>query len=372
MGKGDEKNMLKNQSLGDLLQQRNMSRRNFIKTCSALTGLLGMSPALLPDAITQANALPTAAKASVWKFAMISDTHDADMQHTQTGVTAYLPPIINYIIAEKPDLVLQTGDLITGAQTLPTSPAYKKFDMQYANYKKVTAPLAQANIPLYVMRGNHDFGLHNGDPSLYQAYMAGMAGSMPQNGPSGAKGLSYSFIHNNAKFIMIDQFVNTSAGIVTLPMDWLKTELQEKQGARHLFVLGHSPVFTPDTTASSKIAQFNLFDQASLQSQFWQLLTDNHVTAYISGHEHLYFRGQANGLPQIVLGNLGCISSYNPATVDKRLTNVFPTTAVPNTQGRPGYAIFTVDNDKNSISVTDYWLDQNNQKYVFDTFALPA
>lgn len=366
--------MTNNQSFRDLLQQRNLSRRRFIKTCATLTGLLGLSPAMLPDFIARANALPSpskgSVKASAWKFAMISDTHDADMQHTQTGVTAYLSPIISYIVAEHPDFVLQTGDLITGAQTLPTSSAYKQFDMQYANYKKVTAPLAQANIPLYVIRGNHDFGLHNGDPSLYQAYMAGIAGTMPQNGPSTAKGLSYSFIHNNAKFIMIDQFVNTSGGIVTLPMDWLKSELQNSQGVRHIFVMGHSPVYTPDTTASSKIAQFNLFDQASLQSQFWQLLTDNHATAYISGHEHLYFRGQANGIPQIVFGNLGCISSYNPATVDSRLTNVFPTTAVPNTQGRPGYAIFTVENGKNSVTATEYWLDQNNQKYVFDTFTL--
>lgn len=169
---------------------------------------------------------------------------------------------------------------------------------------------------------------------------------------------------------MIDQFVNTSNGIVTLPMDWIKSELQNNQGARQIFVMGHSPVYSPDTTASSKIAQFNLFDQSSLQSQFWQLLIDNHVTAYISGHEHLYFRGRANGLPQIVIGNLGCISSYNPATVDSRLTNVFPTTPVPNTQGRPGYIIFTVDDGKHLITATEYWLDQNNKKYIYDAFVL--
>jgi hypothetical protein len=362
--------MTNNQSFRDLLQQRNLSRRRFIQSCATLIGLLGFSSAMLPKDLVRAEAQPSASQSSIWKFAMISDTHDANMQHTQTGVTAYLPPIITYIVGERPDFVLQTGDLITGAQTLPTSPAYKQFDMQYATYKKVTSPLAQANIPLYVIRGNHDFGLHNGDPALAQSYMADIAATMPQNGPSGAKGLSYSFIHNNAKFIMIDQFVNTSSGIVTLPMDWIKSELQNHQGARHIFVMGHSPVYSPDTTASSKIAQFNLFAQSSLQSQFWQLLTDNHVTAYISGHEHLYFRGQANGIPQIVIGNLGCISSYNPATVDSRLSNVFPTTAVPNTQGRPGYIIFTVDDGTHSITATNYWLDQNNQKYVFDTFSL--
>ena len=169
---------------------------------------------------------------------------------------------------------------------------------------------------------------------------------------------------------MIDQYVNTSGGIVTLPMDWLKNELENSQGAEHIFVMGHSPAYTPDTTASSKIAQFNLFDQTNLRDQFWKLLTDKRVTAYVSGHEHLYFRGQANGLPQIVIGNLGCNSSYNPATVDSRLTNVFPVTPVPQSACRPGYSIFTVDDSKNSIAVTEYWLDQNNNKYVYDTYSL--
>jgi len=344
---------------------KRLSRRTFIQI-----GLSGAAMMAGGSLLHPVEAMLHSADAKTWKFAMISDTHDNDMLHTQTGVTAYLPPIISYIVAEHPDFVLQTGDLITGAQTLITSPAYKKFDMQYADFKQVTAPLVQANIPLFVIRGNHDYGLHNGDQALAQAYTANIANGMPQNGPPDAKGLSYSFIHNKIKFIMIDQFVNAANGIVTLPMDWITNELRNSQGAEHIFVMGHSPVFTPDTTASNKVAQFNLFDQATLQNQFWQLLTDNHVTAYVSGHEHLYFRGQANGIPQIVIGNLGCISSYNPANVDSRLTNVFPTSPVPNTQGRPGYIIFTVGGSKNSITATEYWLDQNNDKYVYDTYVL--
>jgi hypothetical protein len=359
-------------SLPDLLQQGNLSRRRFLKTCAALTGLLGLPLALPPDRVARAAALPGSSKAPVskspvWKFAMISDTHDADMQHTPTGVTPYLPPIIGYIVAEHPDFVLQTGDLITGAQTLPTSPAYKQFDMQYANYKKVTAPLAQANIPLYVIRGNHDYGLYNGEPALSQSYLAVIASIMPQNGPTAAKGLSYSFVHNNAKFIMIDQFVNTAAGIVTLPMDWLKTELQNTQGAHHVFVMGHSPVYSPDTTASSKMAQFNLFDQSALQSQFWQLLIDNHATAYISGHEHLYFRGGKWAAANRDR-NLGCISSYNPP-LSTAVEQCVPTTPVPNTQGARLCCIH-VDDGKRSITATEYWLDQNNQKHVYDTFTV--
>jgi hypothetical protein len=362
--------MASTQFLWELLQQRNLPRRRFIKTCAALTGLLGLSPVMLPEVIAQAETRLGTVNAQTWKFAMISDTHDSDMVGTKTGVTAYLTPIINYIVGEHPDFVLQTGDLITGAQTLITSPAFRRYDMQYTYYKQVTAPLSQANIPLFLIRGNHDYGLYNEEASLNTAYMADIASAMPNNGPPGAKGLSYSFIHRKIKFIMIDQYVNAANGVVTLPMDWINNELESGQGAEHIFVMGHSPAFTPDTTASSKIAQFNLFDQTNLRDQFWKLLTDHHVTAYISGHEHLYFRGKANGLPQIVIGDLGCISSYNPANVDKRLTGVFPTTAVPNTQGRPGYIIFTVDDGQNSIAATEYWLDGNNNKYVYDTFSL--
>lgn len=356
--------MADKQALWELLQQRKVPRRGFLKSCAALAGLLGMSAAPLPAVVARA------ATAQSWKFAMISDTHDSDMVSTKTGVTAYLPPIINYIVGEQPAFVLQTGDLITGAQTLMTSPAFRKYEMQYAYYKQVTVPLGRANIPLFVIRGNHDYGLHNEDAALNKAYMADIACAMPQNGPPEAKGLSYSFVHNKIKFIMLDQYVNAAKGIVTLPMEWLKSELQTRQGAEHGLVMGHSPAFTPDTTASSRIAQFNLFDQAGLRDQFWKLLTDSHVTAYISGHEHLYFRGKADGLLQIVIGNLGCSSSYNPATVDRRVTDVVPTAPVPQAACRPGYSIFTVDGGKNSIAVTEYWLDENNDRYVYDTFAL--
>jgi len=86
--------------------------------------------------------------------------------------------------------------------------------------------------------------------------------------------------------------------------------------------------------------------------------------------EHLYFRGRANGIPQIVIGDLGCISRYNPVTVDGRLTNVFPTTTVSTTHGRPGYVIFMVDDGKQLITATEYWLDQTNNKYAYATFPL--
>ena len=308
--------------------------------------------------------------AQTWKFAMISDTHDVDKAHTETGVTFHLAPIITYIIEEKPDFVLETGDLITGVLTKKSSQVYKKYDMQYANFQQVTAPFAQANIPLFVIRGNHDYGSFNEESAVTKEYMEFLGNTMPQNGPEDGKGLSYSFIHNKIKFIMIDQYVNASEGNVTLPIEWIKNELENKQDAEQIFVMGHSPAYAPNSNASDHVAHFNLFDQPTLRDEFWQLLTDNHVTSYISGHKHLYFRGRVNGVAQIVIGNLGAASSYHPANVDSHLTDVFPTIPVAEKNDRPGYIIFTVDDSKKTITANEYWLDGNNNKYLYDTYVV--
>jgi len=46
------------QTLWDLFQKNNLSRRQFIKVCCALTGVLGLSPSLLPDVIARAQTKP--------------------------------------------------------------------------------------------------------------------------------------------------------------------------------------------------------------------------------------------------------------------------------------------------------------------------
>lgn len=303
--------------------------------------------------------------AQTWKFAVISDTHDNDKAYTTTGVTPYLEPIIHDIAEEKPDMVFETGDLIVGALTQPTSPVYKKYDVQYAALLKTMEPLKKANIPLYVIRGNHDYGAANEEPELEKVYSKIFASQMPQNGPADAKSLSYSFVHNKVKFIMLDQYVNATNKDVTLPMNWLQTELENSQGVEHIFVMGHSPAYSP---TNEKKRHFNLYDQPALRDQFWDLLVKNNVTAYICGHKHIYFRGNVRGVEQMSAGNLGSALSYTPENADKNLTDLFPTNPVPAENNRPGYIIFTVDSKNNTVTANEYCLDANNNKYLYDTY----
>lgn len=46
--------MKEKNSLWDLFQKRNLSRRSFVKTCVALTGMLGLSPSMLPQVVSAA------------------------------------------------------------------------------------------------------------------------------------------------------------------------------------------------------------------------------------------------------------------------------------------------------------------------------
>lgn len=46
--------MVYGRSLWELFQQQSLSRRHFLKTCFAVTGMLGLSPALLPEVVARA------------------------------------------------------------------------------------------------------------------------------------------------------------------------------------------------------------------------------------------------------------------------------------------------------------------------------
>lgn len=50
--------MEKRDSLWDIFQKKNISRRSFLKTCAALTGIMGLSPTLMPDVVAAAEKKP--------------------------------------------------------------------------------------------------------------------------------------------------------------------------------------------------------------------------------------------------------------------------------------------------------------------------
>ncbi|MEI6285262.1 MAG: metallophosphoesterase [Bacillota bacterium] len=333
-----------------------MIRNKAFQTALAVVVLVVISLATMPQC-----------DAKSWSFALISDTHDCEKVNTLTGVTPALPPILRFIVSQKPDFVIETGDLITGVLTKSTSPVYEKYSKQYANYMATVAILAENNIPLYVIRGNHDYGKDNRDPNCYYAYMNIVANKMPLTGPEAEKGLTYSFVHNGAKFILADQFVNGKDRMPTLNIDWIKTEVNSGKNEKYLFVFGHSPMYTPDDMESKH--HWNMFQQQSLRDELWKTLVNaGNVVAYISGHKHLYCRGVVEGIPQLVIGDLGTLESFNPKDADKIITDLSPQASVASADNHPGCMIITI-NDNNTITAAEYWLYGNNVQ-LHDEFKL--
>lgn len=228
-----------------------------------------------------------------WTFVMMGDTRGHS--DTTTGVSKYLGTIATQIAGLRPDLVLVTGDLINGNDTInPTPPSYAE---QYTNWQTAMSPVTAAGIALYPIRGNHDNNCDEGAPipALKQAYYDAFGSTVPQNGPNTAssgdqRGFTYSFTHKNATIIGIDQYFyynqSNKLGYHSIDQSWLTDELQ-KSTTPYKIVMAHEPAFKATENLGQDFFGPNT-DAESLQrrADFWNSLGDNNARLYVDGHVH--------------------------------------------------------------------------------------
>jgi 3',5'-cyclic AMP phosphodiesterase CpdA len=226
-----------------------------------------------------------ASAADSYKFIVTGDSRGDDnginLQIIQELVTA--------IIAEDADLVLFSGDLVNDG----TTPQLQNW---VANFM---VPLQNAGVMVYPCRGNHD--LLSGD-APWQIAFAGTH-LLPQNGPAGELNMTYSFVHKNALFIALDEYVN----FFKVNQAWLDDQLKSNT-MPHAFVFGHMPAFSvdhPDCLASLPADR----------DLFWNSLVSGGAYAYFCGHDHFYNHAEiqnANGtwIQQVVAGTAGA-PTYN-------------------------------------------------------------
>jgi hypothetical protein len=212
---------------------------------------------------------------------------------------------------------------------------------------------------------------------------------LPQNGPAGEEGLTYSVDFENACFIAADQFVGKKKGFNTKVYDsainsgmispWVLARVKDSK-ARWVFVFGHEAAFVghhPDCVANVPEERDALFDALGEKGG-----------AYFAGHDHMYVRqvvpdrsgrpvltmvvGDAGAPPQFY-DNLGLNAEIGRKVVPqnfflnakpdageaakadddaaKKGVPVVPAKGpkVENTNGLPmyfGYVLVTVDGDK--------------------------
>lgn len=167
------------------------------------------------------------------------------------------------ILKRKPDFIIQLGDiLIEGTER---------------EYEYVEKLLRNVNIPFYIVPGNHD--LYK-DPKgeRFQKFTG--------------RPLYYYFDYENARFIIL----NNSSGVLgKIQLEWLINVLKETH-KKYKFVFMHQPVISPGL--------FFLFHKADpLESKIlMKLFEEYHVDYVFSGHIHMCYRKEINGVVYIISG----------------------------------------------------------------------
>jgi predicted phosphodiesterase len=314
---------------------------------------------------------------NTWTFIVIGDTRDVTKQ-TATGISPALPALAAAIAKEnvKPDFVVHAGDLTNGywlsaASPLAQLPGKQKYLRMFENFLTAMQPVSDAGIPLYIVRGNHEFGGEVapgvGVPDLIAAYTETFAVNMPQNGPDSAKGLDYGVVHKSVNCIVTDQYVGSRGTEVNIDIPWIRRQL-EQNTSPIVFTFGHSPAFR--VTKNGGETEYQLGNNLPQATAFWRLNIQHKVKAYISSHEHFYTRGQIGGVYQIVQGNGGATPfTYQPQNIDPRLTQVFPTRRIAARDMLPGYLVVTVNETTHAVTVTEKCLKED-QIITFDAFTL--
>jgi len=311
---------------------------------------------LLTIVVLSAQLLLPAAWAQVqssWKFAVLCDTRgDSDpVNLDKSGVNeSVVNSAARDIVKEGAELVIVPGDMVNGWYRINTP-----YASQFATWRKAMAPVYDAGIKVYPVRGNHEDGPF-ADPGKYPwppntaatpkslpipelraAFLAAFPDAwLPSNGPAGSERYTYSFVHKNAFFIGLDQY------IISFRVDqpWLDEQLK-KNKEPHTFVYGHAPAFRVNHTDS-------LASYPRERDVFWNSLGKAGVRLYFSGHDHLYNRAHikdeaGQSIYQVLLGSGGApFAKWEPRAYAEgdRIVNDY------HDEAHYGYGLVTVNGPK--------------------------
>ena len=220
------------------------------------------------------------------RVAVVSDLNGS---YGSTSYSSDVDDAVSAILADPPDLVLSTGDMVAG----------QKSGLDYAAmwdgfHEAVSDRLAAARIPFAVTPGNHDasgYGGYEGERDVFEATWADRKPDLDFVDDAHYP-FRYAFRMNNVLFVSLD---DTLVG----PLDsaqsaWLADVLDTPASAR--IVYGHVPLY-PFTEGRQTEA---LFD-----SDLEDMLVAHNVTAFISGHHHAYYPGRRGALRLVGTACLG-------------------------------------------------------------------
>lgn len=170
------------------------------------------------------------------------------------------------------DFAIFCGDLVNHAS-----------ESSFADFKRIIAGL---NIPYYNIPGNHDVGMVPTDSSL-AFYRSTMGEDY------------FSFYHKGVAFIFTNSLLwKTDIGEESWKHDaWFIETMESVKNDERAIVAGHFPIYIEDIDEEKSYSSFPL----EKRTEILELLSDHHVSAYLSGHKHELILNNYQGI-QLVSG----------------------------------------------------------------------
>lgn len=239
---------------------------------------------------------------SPFLFLVYGDNRDRDADHLA---------VIRAMQPEQPDLIVQTGDMVSRAGD----------EAQWRRYFAAAAPLLRS-VPMFPALGNHElrgdpdasrffrfFGLPTVVPPLGQAAPGpgqGLAQGLAAPGAAAEppvrrrRPVYYAFRYSNSLFIALDG---------NSPYDgdqaaWLERTLGEAQHdrtVRHLFVFVHQPPYAVGAYCGSERLQRRIVPLLQRAARGPRPL----LRAVFAGHEHAYQHLERGGVRYFITGGGG-------------------------------------------------------------------
>jgi len=216
-----------------------------------------------------------------FSFAVVGDT-----QNTENPAHR---PIVERIIAQKPDLVFNTGDVVSDGRDM----------REWDPFFRINSDLMRS-VPYYPALGNHD---RHAD--LYFDFFA-----LPGNEAY------YSFNRGAAHFVVLDspgphdpetnqpltkeehqRLEQAWEDYWQRQMQWLKEDLAASAQAKYVFVFFHYPPYS--------VLKSRLEGAQQLRERLGTVFQDNKVSAVFNGHDHHYHRAAAGGVQFVTAGVSG-------------------------------------------------------------------